>query len=77
MSTEVFEAKSRAKIVELVEQSRAIIAGKIRGLHQENQSVSQKGASKVNTTRKLSVMLNYVLDLSGYAGMSNVPSNHV
>ena len=31
--------------------------------------------SQVNATRKLSIMLNYVLDLLDYAGMSNVLSN--
>ena len=34
-----------------------------------------EGASKVSAARKLSFMLNYVLDLSDYAGMSIVLSN--
>ena len=59
MSTEIFEAKSRAKLVELDLQSRASVVGK----------------SKVSAARKLSIMLNYVLDLSDYTGMSNVSSN--
>ena len=33
MSTEVFEAKSRVELVELVEQSEASIAGDSGGLH--------------------------------------------
>ena len=61
MSTEVFEAKSRA---ELAEQSGTSIAGESEGLFQENQSASQVGASKVSGARKLSVKLNYVVDLS-------------
>ena len=75
MSTKVFEAKSRAKLAMLAPQSGASIAGKSGGLCQENQSVNQEGVSKVSATRKLSIMLNYVLDLSDYARMSNVLSN--
>ena len=44
--------------------------------------MNQEGASKASTTRKLSVILNYMLDLSDYAldlsdytGMSNMLSN--
>ena len=65
MSTEVFEAKSRAKLVELAPQSGASIAGKSGGLRQENQMQTKK-AQASEPTRKLSVMLNYVLDLSDY-----------
>ena len=82
VSTEVFKAKSRAEIVELALQSRASASGKSRGLCQENQSESQEGTQFACTTRKLSTMLNhvldlldYMLDLSDYAGMSNVLSN--
>ena len=37
--------------------------------------MSQVGVSKVRATRRLSIKLNYVLDLSDYTGMSNVLSN--
>ena len=66
MSTEVFKAKSRAELVELAPQSGASIAGESRGLGQENQGASQEDASEVSATRRLSIMLNYVLDLSDY-----------
>ena len=75
MSIEVFEAKSRAKLVELAEQSRESIAGESKRLYQDNQNTSQEGVSKVSATRKLSIMLDYVLDLADYAGTSNVLSN--
>ena len=75
--------------MELALQSRTSIAGKSEGLHQKNQSTGQEDVSKTSATRKLSVMLNYMLDLSNYmlyfsdymsdlpnyAGMSNVLSN--
>ena len=63
MSTEVFKTKSRAELAELALQSGGSIAGKSGALGQENQSTSQEGTSKVSTTRKLSVRLNYMLDL--------------
>ena len=72
MSTEVFKAKSRSELAELALGSGESIAGESKQLHQENQKASQEGISKVSATRKLSIMLNYVLD---YAGMSNVLSN--
>ena len=75
MSTEIFKAKSRAKLTELALQSRAIVAGKNERLHQENRSASQESASEANATKNLSIILNYVLDLSDYAGTSNVLSN--
>ena len=89
MSNKVFNGKSRAELVELALQSCASVAGKSRGICQENQSASQEGVSKVSSARKLSIMLNYVLDLSNfmlylsdyvldlsdYAGTSNVSSN--
>ena len=74
MSTEVFETKSKAKLAELALQNGASIAGESGGFRQENQSASQESTSKVSATRKLSVVLNYVLDLSDYAGMNNVLS---
>ena len=75
MSTEIFKAKSRAKLTELALQSRASVVGESGGFHWENQSASQEGTSKVSAARKLSTILNYVLDLSDYTGMSNVLSN--
>ena len=72
MITEIFGAKSGAKLVELVDQSRTSIAGKSGKLRQQNQSARQVGMRKVSATRKLSVMPNYILDLSDYAGISNV-----
>ena len=75
MSTEVFEAKYGEKLAELALKSGASMVGESRGLHQENQSASQEGSHFAHTTRKLSIMLNYVLDLSDYTGMSNVLSN--
>ena len=75
MSTEVFKAKSRAKLVELALQSGASVIGKIGWLGWENLSACQEGANKVSTARRLSIMLNYVLNLSDYAGMSDVSSN--
>ena len=60
MSSEVFEAKSRAELSELAPQSRASVAGESGGLRQKTQSVSQESASKVSATRKLSAMLNFV-----------------
>ena len=72
MSTEVFKAKSRAEIAELVEWSRASIAGESREISQENQSASQVGVRKASATRKMSFKLNYVLDLSDYTGTSTV-----
>ena len=75
MNTKVFEAKSRAELAELALKSGASIAGEGRGLHQRNQSESQEGASKASAARKLSIMLNYMLDLLDYAGTSNVSSN--
>ena len=68
MITEVFEAKSRAELVELALQSGASIAGESRGLRQE-------GTSKASATRKLNVILNYMLDFSNYAASINVLSN--
>ena len=68
--------------MELALQSGASVAGESGGLCQENQSMSQEGMRKASTTRKLSVMPNYMLDLSdyvldlfNYAGTSNVLSN--
>ena len=58
-----------------MELNGASVAGKSGGFHQENQNTSQAGTSKASTTRKLSVKLNYMLDLSDYSGMSNVLSN--
>ena len=75
MSTEVLEAKSRAELSELALQSGVSVVGKSGGLFQEKQSARQVGASKMCATRKLSVKLNYVLDLSDYTGMSNMLSN--
>ena len=79
MSTEVFEAKSRAELVKLAQQSVAWESG---GLHQKNLNACQEGTSKASATRKLSIMLDYVLDLSDYildlsdyTGMSNVLSS--
>ena len=75
MSTEVFEAKSGAKLAELAPQSEASVAGRSRGLGGEHQNASQKGLSKVSATMKLSIMLNYVLYLLDYTGTSNILSN--
>ena len=75
MSIEVFKAKSGAKLAELIEQSRASVAGESRGLCQENRSASQEGMSEASATRKLSVKLNHVINLPDYAVMSNVSSN--
>ena len=66
MSTEIFEAKSGAKLVELTLRSGASVAHKSGRLPREKRSASQEGASEVSTTRRLSVMLNYVLDLPDY-----------
>ena len=60
MSAKVFEAKFGAKPIELTPQSRASIAGKSRGLYQENQSGSQEGTSEGNTAKKVSILLNYI-----------------
>ena len=75
MSTKVFEAKSGVDLAELALQSRASIVSGSGGLHQEKQSANQEGACFACTTRKLSIMLNFKLVLSDYAGMSNVLSN--
>ena len=61
--------------MELTPQSGASIARGSRGLRRENQNVSQKGASKASNPKKVSAMLNYVLDLLDYDGMSGVLSN--
>ena len=54
--------------MELAPQSRASIAGKSKGLAPRKPKYEpRRCTSKVNITRKLSVMLNYVLDLSDYA----------
>ena len=82
MGIEAFEAKSGAELAELASQRRASIVGNSRGLHLENGSASQDGAHFACTTRKLSIMLyymldlsHYMLDLSNYSGTSNVSSN--
>ena len=64
MSTEIFEDKSRAKLMELVPQSGASVASKSGGLSRENQNSNQEDASK-----------GYMLDLSDYTGTNNVLSN--
>ena len=51
MSTEVFKDKSRAELVELVEQIGASVVGNSEILHQENQSASQVSASELSNTR--------------------------
>ena len=75
MSIEAFNAKFEAELVELALQSSASVAGESRGLSLENQTASQEGASEVSTARKLSGMLNYVLDLSDYNVMGDVSIN--
>ena len=75
VSTEFFQAKSRAELAKLAPQSGASIEGKSRGLCQENRTAGQEGTRKACTTRKLSVMLNYILDLSDYTGKNDVLSN--
>ena len=61
--------------MELALQSRASITGESGETGPKNQSASQEDAIKASTTRILRVMLNYWLDLSNYAGISNVLSN--
>ena len=82
MSSEVFKAKSGAELAELTQQGIASITGESGWLRHKTQSTNQKGTSKANATRKLSIMLNYMLDLSNYmldlsnyAGASTVLSN--
>ena len=61
--------------MELSPQSGASVAVKSGGLFKKTKVRVKKGASEASTTRKLNVMLNYVLDLSDYAGISTVLSN--
>ena len=82
MSTDVFKAKSGAELVELAPQSKASVAGESGRRRQENQNVSQEGASKASATKKLKAMVYYVLDFSDnmldfsdYSVINNVSSN--
>ena len=70
-----FGAKSGAKLAELAEWSGASIANESGGRHPQNQNANQVGVSQASNARKLSIKLDYVLDLLDYAGMSNVLNN--
>ena len=67
MSAEVFKAKYGAELMEIAPQSRASEVCESRGPHKENQSANQKGTSEASTDKKISIMVNYMLDLSSYA----------
>ena len=60
VSTEVFKAKSGAKLAELALQSRASVAGKSKGIRQENWNASQVGASGASATKELHFILDYI-----------------